>query len=254
MLEYKKWKWILSECNMSCSLFATVTSNKCHISLNTECFCGTFLEPIPCMDMHLSTMLECKKCDWFLSQCNMSCSLLTTVTSNICQYLHQYWLFLWRFFWHVPIRHREGIWNVRLQIACTNHATNETGVLTVCHSEQPYLHQNKISLWRFFWFGIIHNKDKHWEGLNRESLGKIKWNVPFSWDVNLTTIVSVSCSDFNHENENYTLITRAMCLQTPWMTLYYHKKSESKNAPQKVLRTRLVSTKLRSVTQYPLHG
>ena len=105
---------------MSCSLFATVTSNKCHISLNTECFCGTFLEPIPCMDMHLSTMLECKKCDWFLSQCNMSCSLLTTVTSNICQYLHQYWLFLWRFFWHVPIRHREGIWNVRIQIAWIN--------------------------------------------------------------------------------------------------------------------------------------
>ena len=121
------------------------------------------------MDMHLSTMLECKKCNWFLSECNMSCSLLTTVTSNKCQYLHQYWLFLWHYFWHVPIRHRgrdlecqtansmpqmklvcslsaivnnhiftktrspcgaffgmsslgigEGIWNVRMQIACIN--------------------------------------------------------------------------------------------------------------------------------------
>src|ERR1700684_1357881 len=59
-------------------------------------------------------------CDWFLSECNISCSLLTTVTSNICQYLHQYCLFLWRFFWHVPIRHREEIWNVRIQIACIN--------------------------------------------------------------------------------------------------------------------------------------
>ena len=39
---------------------------------------------IPYMDMHLSTMLECEKSDWFLSECNISCSLLTTVTSNIC--------------------------------------------------------------------------------------------------------------------------------------------------------------------------
>ena len=43
-----------------------------------------FLEPIPYKDMHLSTMLENKKCKWILSECNMSCSLLTTVTSNIC--------------------------------------------------------------------------------------------------------------------------------------------------------------------------
>jgi hypothetical protein len=37
----------------------------------------------------------------------------------------------------------------------------------------------------------------------------------------------------NHETENYTLITRAIWFQTPQMTLYYHMKSESKNAPQK---------------------
>ena len=133
-----------------------------------------------------------------------------------------------------PLGIGEGIWTVRMQIASTNHATNEIGVLTICYSEQPYLHQNKIFLWRVFWFGIIHNKDKHWEGLNRGSLGKMKWNVPFSWDVNLSTIVSLSCSDFNHENENYTLITRPICFQTFWMTLYHHKKSESKNAPQNV--------------------
>ena len=33
----------------------------------------------------------------------------------------------------------EGIWDVRMQIVCINHATNEIGVLTVCHDEQPYL-------------------------------------------------------------------------------------------------------------------
>ena len=129
--------------------------------------------------MHLSTMLEYKKCKWFLSECNMSCSLLLTVMSNKCQYLHQYWLFLWRFFWHVPIRHigrHLGCWNANSMYQST---TNEIGVLTVCNSEQPYLHQNKIFLWRFFWFGITQNKDKHWEGLNRGSIGKIKWNVPF---------------------------------------------------------------------------
>jgi hypothetical protein len=31
-----------------------------------------FLECIPYMYMHLSTMLECKKCELFLSECNMS--------------------------------------------------------------------------------------------------------------------------------------------------------------------------------------
>ena len=67
-------------------------------------FVARFLEHIPYMYMHLSTMLECKKCKWFLSECNMSCSLLSTVRSNKWQYLHQYWLFLWRFFWYVPIR------------------------------------------------------------------------------------------------------------------------------------------------------
>ena len=157
------------------------------------------------------------------------------MTSNKCQYLHQYWLFLWRFFWYVPIRH------IGSHLECQNtnkmcqSTTNEIGVLTACNSEQPYLHQNKIFLWRFFWFGIIHNKDKHWEGLNRGSLGKIKWNDSFSWHLNMSTIVSVSCSDTNHETENYTLITRAIWFQTPQMTLYYHMKSESKNAPQKDL-------------------
>ena len=115
-------------------------------------FVARFLEHIPHMDMHLSTMLDCKKCKWFLSECNMSCSLLTTMTSNKCQYLHQYWLFLWRFFWYVPIRH------IGRDLECQNtnrmcqSTTNEIGVLTVCHSEQPYLHQNKIFLWRFFGF------------------------------------------------------------------------------------------------------
>ena len=116
-----------------------------------------FLEPIPYMDIHLSTMLECEKSDWFLSEGNISCSLLTTVTSNICQYLNQYWLFLWRFFWHAPIRHR------RRDLECQNtnsmyqSATKELGVLTVCHSEHPYLSQNKIFLWRIFriWFLMI---------------------------------------------------------------------------------------------------
>ena len=109
-----------------------------------------FLEPIPYMYMHLSTMLEYKKCKWFLSECNMSCSLLTTVMSNKRQYLHQYWLFLWRFFWHVPIRH------IGRHLGCQNansmyqSTTNEIGVLTVHHSEQPYLCQNKIFLWRIF--------------------------------------------------------------------------------------------------------
>ncbi len=67
-------------------------------------FVALFLEHVPYMYMDLSTMLECKKCNWFLSECNMSCSLLTTVRSKKWQYLHQYWLFLWRFFWYLPIR------------------------------------------------------------------------------------------------------------------------------------------------------
>ena len=41
-----------------------------------------FLEYIPYMYMHPSTMLECKRSHWFLSESNMSCSLLTTVRSN----------------------------------------------------------------------------------------------------------------------------------------------------------------------------
>ena len=120
-------------------------------------FVALFLEHIPYMYMHLSTMLECKKCEWFLSECNMSCSLLTTVRSNKWQYLHQYWLFLWRFFWYVPIR------DIGRYLACQNansmyqSATNKIGVLTVCHNEQPYLHQNKIFLWHLFgcWFLMI---------------------------------------------------------------------------------------------------
>ena len=43
----------------------------------------------------------------------------------------------------------EGIGHVRMKIQYTNHATNEIGVLTVCHNEQPYLHQNTIFLWRY---------------------------------------------------------------------------------------------------------
>ena len=81
----------------------------------------------------------------------------------------------------------------------------------------------------------MHNKDKHWEGLIRGSLGKIKWNDTFSWHVNLSTNVSLSFSDLNHETVNYTLITRAICLQTPWMTLYYHKKSKPKTCHRKIL-------------------
>jgi hypothetical protein len=56
-----------------------------------------------------------------------------------------------------------------------------------------------------------------------------------SWHVNLWTTLSVSCSDFYHETENDTLISRAICFQTPWMIVYYHKKSKSKEAPQKDL-------------------
>ncbi len=55
----------------------------------------------------------------------------------------------------------------------------------------------------------------------------------FSWHVNLSATLSVSFSDFYHETENYTLISRAIYFQTPWMTLYYHKKSKPKRAPQK---------------------
>ncbi len=56
-----------------------------------------------------------------------------------------------------PLGIKEGIWNVRMQIGWTNHATHESGVLTVCHNEQPYLHQNKIFLWCSFrfWFLMI---------------------------------------------------------------------------------------------------
>ena len=122
-----------------------------------------------------------------------------------------------------------------MQIICANHATNETGVLTVCHNEQPYLHQNKIFLWRFFWFVIIHNKGKHWECLNRRSLGMIKWNSPFPDISTCQPLFLYHFQTLNHETENYTLITKAICFQTPWMTLYYHKKSDSKNAPQKYL-------------------
>ena len=102
-------------------------------------------------------MLECEKCNWFQSECNISCSLLTTVTSNICQYLHQYWLFLWRFFWHVPIRHRGRDLECQTANSMDQSATNEIGVLTVHHSEQPYLCQNKIFLCHIFgfWFLMI---------------------------------------------------------------------------------------------------
>ena len=64
-----------------------------------------FLELIPYMYVHLPTMLECKKCQQFLSQCNMSCSLLSTVMSNKWQYLHVCWLCIsqWHFFWNIPI-------------------------------------------------------------------------------------------------------------------------------------------------------
>ena len=48
--------------------------------LNT--FVAFFLECIPYMYEHSSMMLECKQCDYILSECKMSCSLLTTVMSN----------------------------------------------------------------------------------------------------------------------------------------------------------------------------
>ena len=57
----------------------------------------------------------------------------------------------------------------------------------------------------------------------------------FSSHVKLSATVSVSCSDIYHETENYTLISRAISFQIPWMTLCYHKKSKSKKAPQKDL-------------------
>ena len=50
--------------------------------LGNVCSLLMMMEPIPYMYRHISTMLECKECDWFLSECNMSCSLLTTVRSN----------------------------------------------------------------------------------------------------------------------------------------------------------------------------
>ena len=55
------------------------------------------------MYVHVPTMLECKKCQWFLSECNMSCSLLSIVTSNKWQYLCECWIFLWCLFWNIPI-------------------------------------------------------------------------------------------------------------------------------------------------------
>ena len=118
-------------------------------------FVARFLEHIPHMDMHLSIMLDCKKCKWFLLECNISCSLLTTVTSNKWQYLHQYWLFLWCFFWYVPIRHIGR----HLECQSTNRmyqsTTNEIGVLTVCNSEQPYLHQNTLTLWHVLYYALL---------------------------------------------------------------------------------------------------
>jgi hypothetical protein len=45
-------------------------------------FVVLLLEHIPYMYMHLSTMLECKKCNWFLSESNMSCSLFNVDNSE----------------------------------------------------------------------------------------------------------------------------------------------------------------------------
>jgi hypothetical protein len=83
------------------------------------------------------------------------------------------------FFWYVPIRHIGRYLECQNANSMHQSCHNKIGVLTVCHNEQPYLHQNKIFLWCFFGLVITQNKDKHWKDLNRESLGKIKWNVPF---------------------------------------------------------------------------
>ena len=119
-----------------------------------------------------------------------------------------------------------------MQTLCTNHARNEIGVLTVCHSEQPNLVQNKFFMWRFFWFGIIHNKDKHWEGLNRGSLGKIKWNIPFFLSCQHGVSCSVQCSDLNHETANYTLISWATSTSrhSEWHSVIIRNQTTSRHS------------------------
>ena len=68
-------------------------------------FVALFLGHIPYMYVHLSTMLECKKCEWFLSECNMSCSLLTTVTQQQMTISPSILAIYVALFWYDPIRH-----------------------------------------------------------------------------------------------------------------------------------------------------
>jgi len=55
-------------------------------------------------------------------------------------------------FWYVLIRHIGRYLECQNANSMYQSATNKIDVLTVCHNEQAYLHQNKIFLWRFFGF------------------------------------------------------------------------------------------------------
>ena len=125
-------------------------------------------------------------------------------------------------FWYVPIRH------IGRYLECQNVNSMSLPIVPqiklVCSLSatlSSHISTNTRSFCDAFSDLWSHNKDKlwHWEDLKRGSLAKIKWNVPFSWHVNLSATCSISCSDLYHETENYTLISRAICFQTPWMTL-----------------------------------
>ena len=70
-----------------------------------------------------------------------------------------------------------------MQIVFTNHATHEIGVLTVCHNGQPYLHQNKIFLWRSFRFWFLMITECH--------SGYLEADYPADWCVIFTFMIKV---------------------------------------------------------------
>ena len=106
-----------------------------------------FLQHIPYMYVHISTIQNAK-----LVSVRMQHVLLTVVNSDEQQMTISLnaGCFCGTFFGISLLWIQEGTCNVRMQMLCTNHARNEIGVLTVCHSEQPYLVQNKFFLWHFF--------------------------------------------------------------------------------------------------------
>ena len=152
-----------------------------------------FLEHIPYMYVHLPTMLECEKCQWVLSECNMSCSLLSTVMSNKWQYLHECWLCISvALFWNIPII------DIGRYLQCQNA-------------------------------NVMYQSCQKWNWCAHclpQSAAISLWNVPFFLTCQHGVCCSVQCSDLNHQTANYMLISWAIYFQTFWMTLCYHKKSD----------------------------